>query len=647
MKHLIYFPEPYPDEDFRSIIYRYHIRSGNVEFKDTKKELFDVCSYKLGLFPRNLSKLLNKIPYEWNLTKENFLSHTWFPLFEPFLEKNRLAIINNDIMFGKSGISNFVGRVATQRNIPVLSKEIKYCPMCMEEDYKKYGESYVHLKHQLAFLDFCSDHYIKLTNKCSHCGTYFSNQGLGELSIKPCCTKVKYEKVTRSRITDFSIRLLTECAYIKERKSMMNADFIYSKLMVVLGNNGYINIKGKVYRRKLVEDLMKKYQKDCPDLIDIIKYKMPIERISSYFFTPEHMSKLIIFYVLLIIFLSGTTKTFIETDESYSIPIPFGTGPWPCHNHICPSHQVVKPITKCERSYILKGFKGRFICPICGFEYEKKWTTEEKEIISENKYIIKKRGHLWNERVLELYNLGYKVDEIAIIVKSYKSNIQSVLRNYKKLKANNNALATKTKSKDAERAILLGQSEVATTETIKDKVRMNYRAKINNLKKIHKNLNRTAAYRLAQKEYKWLLRNDNEWLNHILPAFSLDYLSMDIDLRQKVRNIAKILYASNPPNRIRMYTILNRLELKEKNLILSHKEKLPKTVAEVESQIETIDDYQVRHVPVLISHFKSIGRKEKVTFNSIASVHKSYRNCSEETKKRIEEVLNKLQNDPI
>ena len=56
---LPFFPAPYPDEDFRSIVYRYHIRSKNVNLMNTKQELFNIKSLKNNHFPRNYNYLRN------------------------------------------------------------------------------------------------------------------------------------------------------------------------------------------------------------------------------------------------------------------------------------------------------------------------------------------------------------------------------------------------------------------------------------------------------------------------------------------------------------------------------------------------------------------------------------------------------------
>jgi len=56
---LVYFPKPYPEEDFRSIIYRYHIRTGKLQFEETNKELFNVSSRRNIYFHHNIGELIS------------------------------------------------------------------------------------------------------------------------------------------------------------------------------------------------------------------------------------------------------------------------------------------------------------------------------------------------------------------------------------------------------------------------------------------------------------------------------------------------------------------------------------------------------------------------------------------------------------
>lgn len=91
MSRILMFPEPFPDEDFRSIIFRYHVRSANADFSESKFELFGTTSYKQTVFPRRLNYLLGKLPIGSTLSKELLLyNHTWYGLYKVFICLNVL-----------------------------------------------------------------------------------------------------------------------------------------------------------------------------------------------------------------------------------------------------------------------------------------------------------------------------------------------------------------------------------------------------------------------------------------------------------------------------------------------------------------------------------------------------------------------------
>jgi len=630
MRNLLFFPSGYPDEDFRSITYRYHLWAGNTEFKYTKKELFDIYSYKIGLFPRNLCYLLRKMPYNSNLTVNDILADTWFPLFKPFLNKEREADVINDIVEGKSSSNNYVGRVATQRNLPILSKSIRYCPLCIEEDYRTYGESYVHLNHQLAFVDFCHIHLVKLTDKCLECGNCLSDKNKGNLTIKPCCNEINYKKIEDDRSTKFKIRVIEEFYYLKEIGMSLNCNFIYNKMIVFLGEKGYIYNKGSINRLRLIDDLTKYFETQCPDLMLNINYTLFEKGNKQYFMSPNHMGKFILLYVLIIMYLAGSVENFLKSKGDYSIPIPFGNGPWPCNNKICPTFQIKKPIRNCKRKDITIGFKGKFKCPVCGFEYERKWM----ENCDVNQFTVKNKGDLWEKKVLELHNLGYTINVIAETLYSYNSSVQTFLKEYKKL----------TVIDKVSEEVLSGQLEIAaTTLNNIEQTRDNYRQKIMKLKEQHGGINKTQARRLAKKEYIWLKQHDYRWLDKTLPKYKLDLLGIDLDLKDKIRLTSKSIYDLNPSYRIRKYTILKQLSPKNKNQYLTYSDKLPGAKTELEFWIESIEEYQLRKIPDLIKELRRMGRKKKITFRNICSIRTSYKNCTDEMKNKVEKVLNELQ----
>lgn len=101
MTSIISFPEPFPDEDFRSIVFRYHLRSANKEFNESRLELFGTQSYKLPLFPKNLNHLVNKLPKGHRFSINGLLfDHTWFGLYKVFLSADRQMRVFSNIRYG-------------------------------------------------------------------------------------------------------------------------------------------------------------------------------------------------------------------------------------------------------------------------------------------------------------------------------------------------------------------------------------------------------------------------------------------------------------------------------------------------------------------------------------------------------------------
>jgi Tn7-like transposition protein D/TniQ len=555
MDRLLYFPEPYPDEDFRSILFRYHIRSGNSEIQQTKMELFGINSDKVGHIPRSLMTLVSKLPGDKKMIAEELISYTWYPFFKKFLLQSRKEAVENDILYGKNNRDNYAGKVAMQRNSPILSNVIKYCPLCMREDYQSYGEVYLHLSHQLSFLQFCPKHLIKLTERCPICKKHFSKSYATFLTSVPCCKSSLYERIKVNKIVELQLFLLKEVIYIKDKVKHKDSHELYTKIISILNNNGYITLGGVVKKTQLIDDFLSHYPEEFLTLIGISK-----EKIFKLLLNKNGMIRIPLVYILLISYLKGSIQNFFEED---------GGG------------------------VILLSQDG------C-------------ELIN----------------VVELKGSGNKETEFAVKVNIGKKSVNNYV---------------------SKEQLGIAQNEVAATlDADLDEIDINKRKRIEKIIQIIINnpgLNRTQLQKLSKKDYRWVLKNDIEWFNYILPPLKrkqLDYAVLDNELRIKVRDAAQLTYKLNPSTQIKRYSILNKLSPKDKNRIVAHLNRLPGTLSELEKYEESKVDYQIRHIPKLVSQLKSSGYVN-VTLNSILSFRRSYRNCSEETKKRIEETLISIQ----
>lgn len=154
---LQYFPTPYPDELWYSVLCRYHIRSGNPNSAVTFRELFGKDHAALGSFLPNglIFDIASQLP-EGTLDIEDIaLNHT---LFKYVFRFQSLENKNSILEMTKHKKIDFPVKISK----PYESMELKSCPLCMQEDLKQYGETYWHLKHQIPYVTTCQKHKCRL-----------------------------------------------------------------------------------------------------------------------------------------------------------------------------------------------------------------------------------------------------------------------------------------------------------------------------------------------------------------------------------------------------------------------------------------------------------------------------------------------------
>ncbi len=78
---LTYFPTPYPNEWWYSVLCRYYVRSGHAKQQTTVQELFHQPRAALGsVFPNGtLRQVCSQLPSEIFPIREMILQHTLFP----------------------------------------------------------------------------------------------------------------------------------------------------------------------------------------------------------------------------------------------------------------------------------------------------------------------------------------------------------------------------------------------------------------------------------------------------------------------------------------------------------------------------------------------------------------------------------------
>jgi TniQ len=161
---LSFFPNLYPDELLYSGLARYHIRSGNKNFRQTDLDLFgyssgQACRVTLTNNLKGLVKQIAHISYyrvRWLM--EN---HTLYPFYAAFLSPIEIRQLELATIEKRSG--SILDRAKVDLDsYNDYRKYLKFCPLCLKAEIDRYGEPYWHRCHQIPGITICTDHQIPL-----------------------------------------------------------------------------------------------------------------------------------------------------------------------------------------------------------------------------------------------------------------------------------------------------------------------------------------------------------------------------------------------------------------------------------------------------------------------------------------------------
>ncbi len=163
IKQLPFFPTPYPDECFYSILCRYHVRSGAPTSASTIRRLFGKnyvisstlhtafrADYLEQWIPPSKEISSEQIVYEHSSYQYSLLCRIESASRFPFSWQNSSFAEHLDIHYNRLYM---YGQSVGKRHGAIC-----YCPACVEEDRRIYGEPYWHLLHQMDGVEFCPVH---------------------------------------------------------------------------------------------------------------------------------------------------------------------------------------------------------------------------------------------------------------------------------------------------------------------------------------------------------------------------------------------------------------------------------------------------------------------------------------------------------
>ncbi|ASA24277.1 TniQ family protein [Paenibacillus donghaensis] len=173
MGSFVFFPSTYPDEDFRSIVFRYFLRSPLV-FTKAKYEMFgEYGTRKAALIPLNLSRIEKEFGLTPAFAERIIENHTYYPFLRPFISidiQSKFWDVMYSSVYEKNSRSLLIRHIQS-----LLHSSARYCSACMKEDLENIGIVYLHRIHQFSFLHKCLKHNITLIDACPVCNISLTN----------------------------------------------------------------------------------------------------------------------------------------------------------------------------------------------------------------------------------------------------------------------------------------------------------------------------------------------------------------------------------------------------------------------------------------------------------------------------------------
>ncbi|MDQ0049891.1 putative RNA-binding Zn-ribbon protein involved in translation (DUF1610 family) [Paenibacillus polymyxa] len=624
MGNIIYFPSPYPDEDYRSIVYRYYLYSPYPTYARSLQNLYAERPPQKVSFPQNLSRLLDDLNVSKSFTERLIQEHTFYPLLKVLITQEKHQNYMQG-MYDKLAASAVLPNRMHYAKILVHPQE-RYCPKCVEEDYKRYQTVYLHRSHQFMFLTQCPIHGSILIHTCPECDIPLTKEGSSQMLIDQFCPNghniTCFDKPMD--IKEDERQLLADISAIMDWETI-SLEMLYTKLMVITGARGYIHFRGDfIYKKKLLQDLIKYYGTAYLENLGIIPEQLIQQNSIVQFLQKSNISSNILIYILLIRYFSGSVENFLMSNETYANPVPFGNGPWLCINTICTKYNQ-RVIYSCKRK-IHEWVTGTFTCPHCGITYSRKGYPHKED---ENQYTIDTMGFLFIDKAVQYFEEGMNLQEIAQKLLSNKTTIRKYMQPHRGIQSK-----VYQGNVEAAKVIELGYHEAAAA--INPKLELCKETILEAIKFVAGQGGRPEIRKFNMHRYDWLMKHDRAWMEEHLPPRKefirkVNRNARETEIYSLLKNTIDKVRSNPPRHQIKASLFFKDIPSNLKSYYYNPQIKLPKIKSLIEQSIESDDEYAVRVFPQVVEWFQK-SRYRRLSLRLAQRHFPVYKRCSKDIK---------------
>lgn len=561
---LSYFPKPYDGEILYSILARYQVRTGSLGIKEVIRDLFGSTNVSATVdLPSHIDALIGNLPHGFPLTAEKIINeHTLYPYYKPFLPIKQAEAVFT-LMRGKGGGIHY--KTGIMASVVSTPRYLRFCPACLAEQRKLFGEGFWHRLYQAPGLLVCAKHMLLIEDSRVH--TPGINKHQYTSPNEDCCTTVPRIMNFNSKTLELLAQISRDVEWLLQaRVTPLEAGGYQQHYIAYLIDMGLATGTGRVSQKEFGinlkgfygSTLLKALDSDIDTDSDSHWIAGIVRKHRKSFHPIRHL--------LMMRFLAGSAEEFFSNLRVFS---PFGDGPWPCLN--AAANHYLEPVIrdfKLTHCADTKRPVGTFSCD-CGFIYSRRGP-DQTEADRFRIGRVKRFGHVWHERLEGLLsNKQLSFREIARILKVDTNTV----RKYGKLDSQSNSsghsISNTTDDAEQKGTVVIGAIAPEPNAETYNGTRVRRSVKVNS-------------------RVNWEERDQQVLL--------------------KVKTITnQILSSTDKPKRITVSYIgkqLGLLSLFEKKL-----DRLPLTKSYLQKVIETTEEYQVRRVKWAVNELCRKGER--------------------------------------
>jgi hypothetical protein len=627
-KHIIgHFPTPYPDELFFSICARYGNRVQYASKNAVCTELFGRRGTAAIIdLPKHIAYFTAKLPQGHLLTAHRLIHHhTLLPFHSLFLTAERVERLTNSMVHPEIISAHSTARSS---RVTYTLNFLRFCPQCVAEDEKLYGECYWHRSHQIPGINVCYRHALFLENSAVH--ACYKNKSSLYISAAQAKVLTEPHPIDSSNLDHLTLLALANDAFwlLGEGGIVIGYEALRRGYIELLKTHGLVLGTGNVnvselqnalrerYSTSLLNDLQSNFEENKPS-------NWPSRFVKNLTIGKPHPPQK---HLLIIRLFGHSAESFSAfCMKNMSRPLndfkPFGNGPWPCLNPVCKNFRklVIKSCTIRTRSYNNYAQHGTFACR-CGFIYTR--VRRDQHSKDHFRYLcVKNYGDVWKDMLINLWgdtsiSLRQMASKLGVDVQTIKFQAGLLRLQFPRIGPSKMVVrATPTL-----RNRLIRYQRNKSEEVDLKRRTAHRRTWLQNLKK-HPQASRKDLMRLSPGPNSWLFVHDREWLHQNQPTLrkrgsaQADWSGLDIQFADQVRLSAqRIKNLPGRPVRVTKACIVfdirdqgdlakfNWQKLRKFNL-----KRLPLTAQAFEAFTEQLIDYYLRKIEWAANCFRQKG----------------------------------------